>query len=382
VVPDGYPLPAEYDVVACQRCGFVYADADATQADYDHFYSDWSKYDDSTTSTGGGTCPYDAARLTQTARDIARVLPSRAATILDVGCATGGLLTALHEQGFSLVAGLDPSPRCAAACRDRGFQAYAGFIGATPAHMPRFDCLVFSHVLEHVYDISSFFNAARRALTPGGFLYIETPDASRYQEYLYAPFQEFNTEHINHFSARTLATAAVHHGFTPVVVEQKLLGTGMDKLYPAVFGIFQDNGGRADRKPIDCDSELSTRIAAYIRRSAEQMEAIDRHVASKLPTATDVIIWGAGQLAMKLAALPSVTRLKVRAFVDNNPVLRGKRIAGAPVVGPQEILGTKEPILIATLLHAGEIAANIRRLGLTNPIVELPSPSHGEGASA
>ena len=46
-----------------------------------------------------------------------------------------------------------------------------------------------------------------------------------------------------------------------------------------------------------------------------------------------------------------------------------------------ELLGTDQPILIATLLHAGEIAANIRSLGLTNPIMELPSFERGDGAS-
>ena len=44
--------------------------------------------------------------------------------------------------------------------------------------MPKFDCVVFSHVLEHVYDIPAFFTAARRLLTPGGYLYLETPDAT------------------------------------------------------------------------------------------------------------------------------------------------------------------------------------------------------------
>jgi len=61
--------------------------------------------DDSTTATGSGLSPYDAPVPTgQHASDIARALPSRAASILDAGCATGGLLTALREQGFT------PSP--------------------------------------------------------------------------------------------------------------------------------------------------------------------------------------------------------------------------------------------------------------------------------
>src|ERR1700678_4582558 len=221
VVPSGYPLPAEYDVAICRRCGFVYADPAATQRDYDRFYCEWSKYDDSATATGSGVSAYDAARLSTTASDIARALPSRAASILDAGCATGGLLTALRDHGFTAAAGLDLSPRCVAACRDRGFEAYAGSIASAAAKMPKFDCLVFCHVLEPVYDIPGFFMSARLLLRPGGFFDLERPDAARYVDYLYAPFQEFNTEHINHFSARALENTARRFGFEPVLVEQQ-----------------------------------------------------------------------------------------------------------------------------------------------------------------
>jgi 2-polyprenyl-3-methyl-5-hydroxy-6-metoxy-1,4-benzoquinol methylase len=375
IVPDGYPLPSEYNVALCRRCGFVYADPAATQRDYDRFYCEWSKYDDSATASGSGVSPFDAARLATTASDIARALPSRAASILDAGCATGGLLTALRDQGFTAVAGLDPSPRCAAACHDRGFEAYVGSISSAPAHLPKFDCVVFSHVLEHVYDIPAFFTAARRLLAPGGCVYLETPDATRYDDYLYAPFQEFNTEHINHFSARALENTARRFGFQAIVVEKKVIQTAGDTLYPAVFGVFRDSGGTTDEHVV-CDQELPSKIATYIRHSAEQMERINHHLAGQLTNTRRVILWGAGQFAMKLLALPCLARTEVRALVDNNPILRGKTIAGAPIIGPeelgpQEIAGTGEPIIIATLLHADEISAQIRGLGLSNPVFSL-----------
>jgi len=382
IVPDGYPLPHEYDVAVCGRCGFVYADPAATQRDYDRFYCEWSKYDDSATATGSGVSPFDAARLATTAADIARALPSRAASILDAGCATGGLLTAFRDQGFTAVAGLDPSPRCAAACRDRGFEAYVGSIASAPAHMPKFDCVVFSHVLEHVYDIPAFFTAACRLLAPGGYIYVETPDATRYDNYLYAPFQEFNTEHINHFSALALENTARRFGFQPITVDQKVIQTSDDTLYPAVFGLFRDCGGTADERVV-CDQELPSKIAAYIRHSAEQIERIDHHVVGQLANTKRVILWGAGQFAMKLLALPCLAQIQVRALVDNNPILRGKTIAGAPIIGPQElgqqeIAGVHEPIIIATLLHAAEISAQIRRLGLSNPVLSLLPDSNSD----
>jgi 2-polyprenyl-3-methyl-5-hydroxy-6-metoxy-1,4-benzoquinol methylase len=377
IVPEGYPLPSKYNVVVCGRCGFVYADPAATQRDYDRFYCDWSKYDDSATATGSGVSPYDASRLAVTASDIAHALPSRAASILDAGCATGGLLTALREQGFTAVAGLDPSARCAAACRDRGFEAYVGSIStaSAPAHMPKFDCVVFSHVLEHIYDIPAFFRAARRLLAPGGYLYLETPDATRYDDYLYAPFQEFNTEHINHFSARALENTARRFGFQAIVVKQKLIQTAEDTLYPAVFGLFCDQG-TADERPNICDQTLPSRIADYIGHSTEQMERINHHLASQLANTERVILWGAGQFAMKLLTLPCLAQTQIRALVDNNPILRGKTLASAPIVKPQEIAGTNEPIIIATLLHAGEISVQIRHLGLSNPVLLLHQNSN------
>src|SRR5208337_3028647 len=229
----------------------------------------------------------------------------------------------------------------------------------------------------------AFFAAARRLLAPGGYLYLETPDATRYHDYLYAPFQEFNTEHINHFSARALENTARRVGFQPIVVEQKVIQTAEDTQYPAVLGLFRDNGGTADDRPVVCDQELPSRIAAYIRHSAEQMERINRDLAGQLADIPRVIVWGAGQFAMKLLALPCLAQTQVRVLVDSNPILRGKTMAGAPIIGPeeigpQEIAGASEPIVIATLLHAGEISTQIRRLGLSNPVLSLLQNSNSE----
>jgi 2-polyprenyl-3-methyl-5-hydroxy-6-metoxy-1,4-benzoquinol methylase len=56
---------------------------------------------------------------------------SRAASILDAGCATG-TCSLPSATGITAVAGLDPSPRCAA-CHDRGFEAYVGSISLSRA---------------------------------------------------------------------------------------------------------------------------------------------------------------------------------------------------------------------------------------------------------
>lgn len=91
-LPEGHPLSEGYGVVACSSCGFVYADTSVTQADYDRFYAEHSKYEDVKTGTGGVDNPFDWKRQQETVQQIADVLQNLNAEILDVGCANGGML--------------------------------------------------------------------------------------------------------------------------------------------------------------------------------------------------------------------------------------------------------------------------------------------------
>lgn len=369
VVPDGYPLPASYSVVCCNSCGFIYADPAATQEEYNRFYSDWSKYDDAATSTGSGVSKCDRERLKVVARELRDTLPALNLRILDAGCATGGLLAALKDEGFTAIAGMDPSPRCARACQEQGFETYVGTVAGPPPGMPRFDCVVLSHVLEHVFDIPAFFDFVAKLLLPGGYLYLETPDASRYVDFLYAPFQEFNTEHINHFSKVSLGNAAARFGFEPMVVRQKVIQTSEDQYYPAVFGIFRRDDRK--RRSFERDQVLPKAIGEYVRQSEMLMQQIDCALKLQLAGQDTIILWGAGQLAMKLLDLPSLRVKNVVAVVDSNPTLHGKRLGKAPVIPPQALTNRAAPIVIATLLHQDEIALRIHQLGLCNRIVRL-----------
>src|SRR5688572_26899276 len=56
VLSEGHPLQSSYDVVACGRCGFCFADTAVTQPGYDAYYARMSKYADSA-STGAGVLP-------------------------------------------------------------------------------------------------------------------------------------------------------------------------------------------------------------------------------------------------------------------------------------------------------------------------------------
>ena len=93
-LPQGHPLAAGYDVVACEECGFVFADTVVDQSAYDLFYAKHSKYEDS----GSGQSAADARRLHDMAVAISRQASSGNARILDLGCANGGLPRGVEGQ--------------------------------------------------------------------------------------------------------------------------------------------------------------------------------------------------------------------------------------------------------------------------------------------
>ena len=369
VLPLNHPLSEGYDVVECVACGFVYADVRAAQVDYDRFYAELSKYDDAATSTGAGESPYDRARLAESARLIEEITGNRGARVLDIGCAGGGLLSALADRGFRNLVGVDPSPQCARQTRERIGEAYAGWVTSMPSGIGRFDCIVLSHVMEHVLDVPAAIAAFRTLLSEAGRVWIEVPDAARYAAHIYAPFQDFNTEHINHFSAASLDQAMELRGYRALGGGERLLHSSAHTFTPAVYRAFSWDG---ECRAVEPDSRLGPAIRRYIERSALLMRRIEESIAAALAESDEVVVWGAGQLALKLLAETSLGRARIAAFVDSNPVHQRKQLAGAPIVAPAEAHAYMQPILVATMLHHREISEQIQMLGLQNPVVLLP----------
>jgi SAM-dependent methyltransferase len=372
-LPIGHPLPADFDVVCCQTCGFCFADTAARQADYDRYYADFSKYADLATSTGGGGSAEDAQRLRECAAHLASALDHRfQASVLDIGCGNGGLLQELQTWGFRDLTGVDPSPFCVANTAARpGLRALAGTLTNLPVELGRYDLVILSHVLEHVADLRSLIAPLRRLLTPAGRLYVEVPDAMRYTQFVTSPFQDFNVEHINHFSLASLARLFSAHGFALAAGGPRDLPAAQGLSYPAIYGFFRPAAARPE---LPADFGLRTELCAYVARSEQLMAAIERKVSPLAePEAGPVIVWGTGQLAFKLLAETSLRQARIAAFIDGNPINQGKTLLGVPVLAPAQLPELPpHPVLIATQLHQEKILETLRgELGLSNPVITL-----------
>lgn len=209
----------EFSFVTCGRCGlvqqnpqpdpsFVLARYDETYRDYEverqHDYAHLERL-------ALADLGFDAIASEIAARARSE---GRAPSFLDVGCATGRLLSLLQAEGWRC-AGVEP---CTSAA-EYGRRTYGLDIRATTLEQvgfpgASFDVVHASHVIEHLNDPASFLSEARRILRPGGKLLITTPNRVGFQARLLgARWRSVIYDHLYLFSRQDLRSLIESKGF-------------------------------------------------------------------------------------------------------------------------------------------------------------------------
>lgn len=369
VLADDKKLAGSYNVVACLTCGAAFADTPVTQREYDDLYARRSRYaaGPAAHATEGAR---DVTRFRDMASEIAAVVPEKSARMLDVGCANGQMLAALAERGYTSLAGVDPSPACVQqASAIPGASAFVGSLSEMPVEAGSFDVVILSHVLEHVRDVKPALKSLERFMTPRALIYVEVPDASRYAAFAWSPFQDFNSEHINHFSLTSLDNLVRQCGFRPARLAAKEILSAPDMPYPAIYGMATRDATVSPS--IVKDTALRQALLDYIEVSARVMRDIDARLSREVAAGQPVIVWGTGELTAKLLADTALGAANIEAFVDSNPINQGGRLHGVPILAPETLRSGAQPIVVASILHHRSIVQAIRSRGLRNPIVAL-----------
>jgi SAM-dependent methyltransferase len=356
-----------YDVAICEECGAGFADDIPEQAAFDEYYRDLSKYE-SADVRASGPAPVEP-RFRDIAGLLAHFIPSADSRVLEIGCASGGLLRALADLGYRQLLGCDPSPGCARAAREQyGIEAFACTAFTVPEPREPYDFLVLTGVMEHIRDLDRAVDEFRRLLRPGGLVYLEVPDASRYTPQMDAPYQEFSIEHINFFSEISLKNLMQMRGFPAVQT-----GPTMRPLHeipcPCAFGVF----GNANRvAPVEHDTITEPGLRRYIEGCGGEDARIRGIIARATPPGARIIVWGTGTHTLRLLATGGLDPARIAVFVDSNPKYRDHQLSGVPVISPQDVCNRPEPILISSRNCERDIHDQIRnRLSLRNPIIML-----------
>jgi SAM-dependent methyltransferase len=366
----GNPLGG-YSVVACQDCGFCFADEIPDQAMMDAYYQDMSKYEHQ--GNGWRDSDYDQARFEHVFSIIHPFLPGLHARVLEIGCANGGLLALFKQHGFADLTGIDPSPACASAARDlHGIRVLPANLSNMPLMGQQFDFIVLAGVLEHVRDLGTALANIRDLLAPSGKLYIGVPDASRYAAGEDAPFQEFNAEHINFFGPQSLVNLLNTKGFVLQHSEQRVMNVGHRTSTAVVHAIFNRATGNAPIPGMIPDEETSAGLKEYITASQCVDSQINSIIDSIVASGQPIIVWGTGAHTLRLLASSRLQEAKISVFVDSNPIYLGKNLNGVPIVAPHDLRDRTETIMISSRAYQEEIAHYIcKDLNLNNPLIRL-----------
>ena len=172
-----FRLHEPYRVARCKACGFYYLYPRLIETAIQEAYRQSSYYE-------GGSCGYadtsyaaQEAALRATFQRLLRNLARRGLAggdLLEVGCGYGYLL---DEAGpfFDKRVGTEFSPQGAEISRATGVEVFVGGIEQIPPEY-KFDCVVATQVIEHVYEPLPFLGQLANHTRPGGHIVVATPD--------------------------------------------------------------------------------------------------------------------------------------------------------------------------------------------------------------
>ncbi len=95
--------------------------------------------------------------------------------LLDVGSGNGAFLKLANSCGWDVV-GVDPDPAAIEASTKNGFTAFIGGLERFGDSKELFDVITLNHVIEHLHDPPASIRKCFDLLTPGGVLWLETPN--------------------------------------------------------------------------------------------------------------------------------------------------------------------------------------------------------------
>ena len=275
--------------------------------------------------------------------------------IFQVGCSDGYTLYRFKKAGATQVIGVDPSE----ACKKVAHSLYKinTIIGSFEEIKIKkyFDLIIFTHVLEHLYDPLRSLKKSASLQNENGFLLIEVPLFEK--EYLF-PAGYFTFEHLNYFSEGTLLELLSKAGYSPQFVGKYFYNEN----YPVITVIAKKDTNIPHHESEDyCKNKKE--FKNYIKKEAKIWEKIRVKILSGIKKTDKVLIYGCGIHTTQLLVATGIkNELKIDGLLDSNPSKWGTDIEGIICKNIKDVAITKDTaIIISSYASQEEIYSSLKR---------------------
>lgn len=290
----------------CYECNFYYSDSNNTQEDYNNYYKEFNNYKKGTVYSDKDE------KCNSYLKD--KLQPEKIKTIIDYGSGNGKLKELLSDQ----------------------FIVEEYDIGMIQPEK-KYDCLILSHVLEHIYDLSLFINEISKNINDNGLLYIEVPNAEYYDKITdICPLQEINIEHINFFSKYALNKLLMKHNYHAVSLVDDFFMI-KDSKYFVIRGIFAKN-------------KQNMSLKKYLENGSEK---ISKYFFSNLKQYKNIYVYGCGQFLFKIFD-EIQNNCNIINIIDDNMCYLDKKLQNVQIINYdlyKRIASDKDVILLTSLIH-------------------------------
>ncbi len=312
---DGYA-----ELVACQDCGMVYHQTNASEQDFSRYYTQNAYYAAAETLGSGGLGEEECTRFQRIDGLLESCSEERASGILDVGAGKGGFLHWCKAQGYSHLIALEKSTACAETIRQTLALSVCSEVKQLPETGPKIDRIILSHVLEHAFQPLELLTELLTKVDDHALFYIEVPNAQWYAN-ASNPWRYFYFEHINHFDMAHL--------------EALLKRAGL-KIISAITGPFLPGQGHVD----ECCMVVASKGAKASALADKQLLTLMRARLSRFSDVSDKFagmlthsnirfsIWGISQYTQLLLGNSSALRDRLRYLIDKSPAKAGRFLQG------------------------------------------------------
>lgn len=359
------------DNVACTRCGAVYVDTKATQADFDLYYRDVAKVLNYAEAFGQDT----STEYFETVYAAIAPYININSHILDIGCGSGEFAQLLLTKGHKNVVAVDISPTSVNAAKNSSVQAFVYNItqpnevqhnNAKNHWLGRFDVIVYSHTLEHVLNVNESIKNVKHLLKKDGILFVEVPDAEKYCAVDLVPYFFFTYEHLMHFTCDTLKNIARVNGLNLIQHRTYL----KCRRYYVIYGLYRHLNDAPvtaivpETKSISAVTSYENMCRANLHNSIQALER----------SGEELILWGVGSSTAQLLNR-HFDGCKVVKLVDSNISRQGIefKINEKPlrIESPDTITDSSATIVVLPIMFKDSIMHQIQDSGLKNKIKTL-----------